>query len=184
MPTLSAADATYRQARADLDEHNRRLGGVQSRLVSLRAEIASDDEVREAERNLRIAYGREAAALAGKRVLREAADHVIESCIQPIAEEVRGRWKHLFTNNGLMFQAGRVDHKVSGRCGVRMGYAERRRTDVGQDCHPLDRHGYYDVRFRLLGSMSRLNTSTPSYVTRLLQLWQLPPAAVRRANSW
>ncbi len=105
IPTLSATDAVYRQVCADLDEHNQRLGGVQSRLASLKSEIASDDEVRDAERNLCIAYGREAAALAGKRVLREAADHVIESCIQPMAEEVRGRWKHLFSNNGLMFQA-------------------------------------------------------------------------------
>ena len=104
IPTLPAADAAYRQARADLDEHNQRLGGVESRVALLKAEIASDDEVREAARNLRIAYGREAAALAGKRVLREAADHAIESCIQPIAEEVRVRWKHLFTHNGLIFK--------------------------------------------------------------------------------
>ena len=103
--TLSAVDAAYRRVCVDLDEHNQRLGGVQSSLASLKAEIASDDEVREAEQNLWIAYGREAAALAGKRVLREAADNVIESCIQPMAEEVRGRWKHLFSNNGLMFQA-------------------------------------------------------------------------------
>ena len=51
--------------------------------------------------------------LAGKRVLREAADHVIESCIQPRAEEVRGRWKHLFTNNGLMFQADASEFRAS-----------------------------------------------------------------------
>ena len=105
IPTLPAADAAYRQACADLDEHNQLLGGVQSRLVSLKAEITSDDEIREAERNLWIAYRREAAALAGKRVLREAADSVIKSCIQPMAEEVRGRWKHLFSSNGLVFQA-------------------------------------------------------------------------------
>ena len=103
--TLSAADAEYLQACTNLDEYNQRLGGVQSRLALLKAEIASDDEIRKAERNLCIAYRREAAALAGKKVLREAADHVIESCIQPMAEEMRGRWKHLFSSNGLMFQA-------------------------------------------------------------------------------
>ena len=120
IPALPVADAAYRQALADLDEHNQRLGGVQSRLASLKAEIASDDEVREAEHNLRIAYRREAAALAGKRVLREAADHVIESCIHPMAEEVRGRWKHLFTNNGLMFQADGSITRV--RDGVELGW--------------------------------------------------------------
>ena len=105
IPTLPVADAAYRQACTDLDEHNQRLGGVQSRLASLKAEIASDDEIREAERNLWSAYRREAAALAGKMVLREAADSVIKSCIQPMAEEVRDRWKHLFSSNGLIFQA-------------------------------------------------------------------------------
>ena len=120
IPTLAKADEAYRQVRGDLDEHNRKLGGVQSRLVSLRAEIASDDEVREAERSLRLAYRREAAALAGAKVLRRAADQVIESCIQPMAEEVRGRWKHLFTNNGLVFKS---DGSITrSRDGVELGW--------------------------------------------------------------
>ena len=104
VPTRAVADAMYRQASADLDEHNRRIGGVRSRLESLTAQVASDDEIQQQERNLRLAYRREAAALAGAKVLREAADHVIESRIEPMAKEVRGRWKHLFTNNGLMFR--------------------------------------------------------------------------------
>ena len=120
IPTLPVADAEYRQARADLDKHNQRLGGVQSRLASLKALIASNDEDREAERNLWIAYRREAAAFAGAKVLREAADQVIESCIQPIAEEVRERWKHLFTNNGLMFQPNGSITRI--RDGVELGW--------------------------------------------------------------
>ena len=120
VPTLDDAEAAYRQASADLDEHNQRLGGVEARLALLKTEIESDDEVREAERNLRMAYGREAAALAGKNVLREAADYAIESCIQPIAEEVRVRWKHLFTNNGLIF---RPDGSITrSRDGVELGW--------------------------------------------------------------
>ena len=104
VPTRAAADALYRQASADLDDHNRRIGGVRSRLESLKAQVASDDQVQEEERNLRLAYRREAAALAGAKVLREAAEHVIASRIEPMANEVRGRWKHLFTNNGLIFR--------------------------------------------------------------------------------
>ena len=104
VPTRAAADALYQQASADLDEHNQRLGGVQSRLETLRAHVDSDDEVQQDERNLRLAYRREAAALAGAKVLRAAADDVIESRIEPMANELRGRWKHLFTNNGLTFR--------------------------------------------------------------------------------
>ena len=104
IPTRAAADASYQQASAALDEHNQRLGGVQARLESLRAQIASDDQIRQEDGNLRLAYRREAAALAGANVLREAAEHVIQSRIEPLAREVRGRWKHLFTNNGLTFR--------------------------------------------------------------------------------
>jgi len=104
VPTRAEAEALYQQASVALDEHNQQLGGVKSRLESLKAQIASDDQIRQEERNLRLAYRREAAALAGARVLQEAADHVIASCIEPMASEVRGRWKHLFTNNGLTFR--------------------------------------------------------------------------------
>ena len=104
VPTRAEADALYQQATHALDEHNQQLGGVQSRLELLEAQIASDDQLRQEERALRLAYRREAAAFAGAQVLREAANHVIESRIEPLAREVRGRWKHLFTNNGLTFR--------------------------------------------------------------------------------
>ena len=104
VPTRVAADALYHEASAALDENNRKFGGVQSRLNSLRAQIASDDQLGQEERDLHLAYRREAAALAGARALREAADHIIESRIAPMASEVRGRWRHLFTNNGLTFK--------------------------------------------------------------------------------
>ena len=104
VPTREDADAMYQQASANLDEHNQRLGGAQSRLESLKAQIASDDQIRQQEEKLRLAYRREAAALAGAKVLREAAEHVTQSRIEPLASEVRGRWKHLFTNNGLTFR--------------------------------------------------------------------------------
>ena len=105
LPTRSAVNALYQQASAELDKHNQQLGAVQSRLDSLKAEVVSDDLIQRQEQSLRMAYRREAAALAGARVLREAANRVIESCIEPMANEVRGRWKHLFTNNGLTFRA-------------------------------------------------------------------------------
>ena len=105
VPTRATADALYQQASADLDEHNRQIGGAQARLETLKSQIASDDQIQQEERNLRLAYRREAAAFAGARVLQEAADHVIKSRIEPMANEVRGRWKHLFTNNGLTFRS-------------------------------------------------------------------------------
>ena len=104
VPSRAAAEALYLQASVVLDDHNQKLGGAQTRLNSLRAEIASDDQILRDEQNLRLAYRREAAALAGARALREAAEHVIQSRIEPLASEVRGRWKNVFTSNGLTFR--------------------------------------------------------------------------------
>lgn len=114
VPSQDDAAAWYRQASAALDEHNKRLGGAQSRLELLKAQIASDDQIRQEEENLRLAYRREAAAHAGAKVLREAAEHVIQSRIEPLSSEVRGRWKHLFTNNGLVFKPDGSITRVRG----------------------------------------------------------------------
>ena len=102
--TRAEADVSYQQASADLDEHNQRLGRAQSRLEWLKAQLASNDQIQKEKRDLRLAFRREAAALAGAEVLREAADHVIETRIGPMANDVRKHWKHLFTNNGLIFR--------------------------------------------------------------------------------
>ena len=105
IPSRAEAEASYQQALAALDAHNQELGAARSKLQSLQAQISSDDETRREEQELRMAYRREAAALAGAQALREAADRVIGLHIEPIAREVKGRWKHLFTNNGLTFKA-------------------------------------------------------------------------------
>ncbi|MDE0128875.1 MAG: AAA family ATPase [Gammaproteobacteria bacterium] len=101
VPSRKSAQTAYQRANAALDKHNQRLGRARSRLELLKEQIASDNQIRLEEKNLRQAYRREAAALAGEMVLREAANHVVESRIAPLAIEVQGRWKHLFTSNGL-----------------------------------------------------------------------------------
>ena len=101
LPDRTTAEALLQEATTTLDLHNRELGAARSRLDSLRREVASDDELQQDERDLRLAYRREAVSLAGAQVLRDAADHVIESRIEPIADELRWRWKRLFANEGL-----------------------------------------------------------------------------------
>ena len=105
IPDRAKADALYREASIALDEHNQQLGAVRSRLESLKRQVASDDQLQQEERELQLVYRREALALAGARVLREAADQVIGSRIEPIAREVRWRWKRLFANGGLTLRA-------------------------------------------------------------------------------
>ena len=114
VPTQDDVEALYQQASAALDEHNQQLGRAQSRLESLKDQIASDDQIRQEEKKIRLAYRREAAAHAGARVLREAVEHVIQTRIEPLSSEVRGRWKHLFTNNGLVFKPDGSITRVRG----------------------------------------------------------------------
>ena len=183
VPTRAAADALYQQASADLDEHNQRLGGVQARLESLKAQVASDDHVQQEERHLRLTYRREAAALAGAKVLRAAADHVIESRIKPMANEVRGRWKHLFTNNGLIF---RSDGSIT-------------RSRDGEELRWDTLSGGERTWARIVTHLIVMGTTTslpfawfdeplehldPSCVTLSQQRWPQPPWEVRPVNSW
>ena len=105
LPSPDTVETRYHQAVADLDEHNRQLGAAQSDLASLKAQIASDDGIRAQEQVLRAAYRREAAALASATALRYAADHIVATRIEPLAKELRQRWKHLFTANGLTFSS-------------------------------------------------------------------------------
>ncbi len=101
----SQTETLYREASVALDEHNQRIGAVRSRLESLQRQVASDEQLQQEERELQLVYRKEALAIAGARVLREAADQVIESRIEPIAREVRWRWKRLFADDGLTLRA-------------------------------------------------------------------------------
>ena len=114
IPDRAKAEALYREASSALDEHNQRLGAVRSRLESLKRQVASDNQLQQEERELQLVYRREALALAGAKVLREAADQVIESRIEPIAREVRWRWKRLFDNDGLTLRADGSIVRVHG----------------------------------------------------------------------
>ena len=67
IPTRVEAEALYQQASAALDEHNQQLGGVKSRLESLKVRLASDDQIRQEERNLRLAYRRKPPPLLVQR---------------------------------------------------------------------------------------------------------------------
>lgn len=105
IPDRAHADAVLQEASTALHENSQKLGAAKSRLQSLRRQIESNDQIQQEERDLRLAYRREAIALASSRMLREAADKVIESRINPIANEVRWRWKQLFANGGLTLRS-------------------------------------------------------------------------------
>ena len=128
-------------------------------------------------------YRREAVALAGAQALREAADRVIQSRIEPIASEVKGRWKHLFTNNGLTFKADGSITRV--RDGEELAWdtlSGGERTWARIITHLLVMAT--TTSLLLLGSTSHSSILIRSTGTRSQRLSPRPPGAGLRANSW
>jgi DNA repair exonuclease SbcCD ATPase subunit len=101
LPTPADAEAVYGAALEAINRHNQDLGALDSRLRQLQAQIASDDHLAEAERELHLAYRREALAAAAADAFESAVTQVMEAVIEPIAAEVRWRWKQLFPNGRL-----------------------------------------------------------------------------------
>ena len=126
IPSRADAEASYQEALATLDAHNQELGGARSRLHSLQAQISSDNETRREEQDLRMAYRREAAARAGAEALREAADRVIESRIEPIAREMKGALEAPLHQQWPDIQGRRVDHTCAGRRRAGVEHPQRR----------------------------------------------------------
>jgi DNA repair exonuclease SbcCD ATPase subunit len=102
---LAAAEGQYSNALEALEEHNQALGGLQSQLRQLTAQIAEDDRVAEGNRSLYLAYRREAITSAAAMAFRRAATELTESLIEPVATEITWRWKRLFPSGGLMLRS-------------------------------------------------------------------------------
>jgi len=101
VPAPADAEASYGAALEAVNHHNQELGALESRLQQLQTQIASDDQITEVEQQLHLAYRREALAIAAAEAFESAVTHVTETVIEPIAAEVRWRWKQLFPNGGL-----------------------------------------------------------------------------------
>ena len=58
-----------------------------------------------APRLLHITYHREAITSAAALAFRQAVTKVTDELIEPVADEVRWRWKRLFANDGLKLRS-------------------------------------------------------------------------------
>lgn len=98
-----------------LNKHNNELGTVSSRLGGLRQQLADDDTLHQDQRRLSAAYRREGIAQAAAEALRNAADELTATRIEPIATEVKWRWKQLFGDGGLHLRPdGAITRFVAG----------------------------------------------------------------------
>ena len=102
-PAIEVTTAQHERTEAldALEKHHQEQGALRSRVESLQRELAEDDANAERERELVVAYRREAIARTTADALQEAAESATELLIQPIADEVRKRWQLLFGGEGL-----------------------------------------------------------------------------------
>jgi ABC-type hemin transport system ATPase subunit len=80
---------------------NREIGALEGNVRSGEARLVEDTRAAESEKELRVAYRREALSLATATAFETAAREVISKLIEPIAAEVRARWQQLFPLEGL-----------------------------------------------------------------------------------
>lgn len=95
------AEAKYSSVLEALSTHNQQIGGLEARIRQLRESLTTDERVAQSERELVRAYRREAVTTAAADALEAAATRATETLIEPIADEVRWRWKQLFSSDGL-----------------------------------------------------------------------------------
>jgi DNA repair exonuclease SbcCD ATPase subunit len=102
---IAAAEVQHAAALQTLEAHSEKIGGVQSQLQQLTAQLAQDDRIAESDRALYRAYRREAITSAAATTFRRAATELTESLIEPVATEITWRWKRLFPSGGLTLRS-------------------------------------------------------------------------------
>ncbi len=112
----SAIEEAFAAANAALELHHQELGAMNATLQHLRSQIASDDRIAEGERELHVAYRREALTSAAAEALSEAVAEITERSIAPVGDEVRSRWGQLFPGDGLTLRPdGTIVRIVDGQ---------------------------------------------------------------------
>lgn len=102
---IATAEVQHAAALQALETHSEKIGGVQSQLRQLTAQLAEDDRIAESDRALYRAYRREAITSAAAAAFRRAATELTESLIEPVATEITWRWKRLFPSGGLTLRS-------------------------------------------------------------------------------
>lgn len=102
---LATIQAQHAAAIEALEAHNQTIGGRQSQLQQLTAQLAADDRLAANEQSLYRAYRREAITAMAASAFRQAVTEVTENLIEPVATEVTWRWKRLFANGGLSLRS-------------------------------------------------------------------------------
>lgn len=99
-----------------LEQANQHLGDAEARMARLQKSLDDDDHAAQQNEVLVQAFRDEALAEAAATAIEAARDRAVEALIEPIAHEVRSRWKRLFDDDGLVLKPdGSMIRLIAGR---------------------------------------------------------------------
>lgn len=113
---LQAARQRHSEVKAAHERALRAVGEAEGRIKRLQSTLDEDERSMRENEEVRRAYRAQALAEATADALEGARDRAIETLIEPIALEVRNRWKQLYGDSGLVLRAdGSMGRAVADR---------------------------------------------------------------------
>jgi DNA repair exonuclease SbcCD ATPase subunit len=101
-PGVAGATAAVQEARAVAEAAMEGAVEARARRSTLLAEIADEERAARETQEAFLAHRREAVTAITSQVMREAAEAILSERIDPLATEVRHRWKRVFGERGSL----------------------------------------------------------------------------------
>lgn len=106
----------YSEVMSRLDSLKEARSALRVEGQGLRTQIEDQEQAETAEAAERLAFRREAMALATESALKESAERITRERIDPLTQEVARRWKRLFGTGDLILNPnGTIQRKVGTR---------------------------------------------------------------------
>jgi len=101
-PDVAGATAAVREARAAVEAAMEGGAEARTRRSTLSNELADEERAARETHEAFLAHRREAVTAITSQVMHEAAETILSERIDPLATEVRHRWKRVFGERGLL----------------------------------------------------------------------------------
>jgi DNA repair exonuclease SbcCD ATPase subunit len=99
---LAGAAQALAEARTVAEAAMERVAGERARRSTLSTDIADEERVARETQEAFLAHRREAVTAITSQVMQEAAEAILSERIDPLAAEVRNRWKRVFGERGTL----------------------------------------------------------------------------------
>lgn len=113
---IELANRSYSKVMAQLDAHKEKVSEIKVRRHEVLRQLRGQEEAEAAQAAERLAFRREAVALATARALNQTAERITRERIDPLTQDVATRWKRLFGTGDLILNPnGTIRRKMGSR---------------------------------------------------------------------